>query len=577
MTNQAQNRDFKSLLLLATGPKALSWPVVFTGTALSVVIHFAPSGGTVTGSFWIRLVMAVCGYLPALGFVALIQFLTRNLKRDALRMSIVFFSYLFGGALRGVFFSLVFFSLGMSPSLNLGFRIAGSAIPFGFATALATVSVSALSESRDRIRSLVAKQAELITALAELSKARKGFEDRVSREVEARVETEISRLAGKPEKAILEDLKALVGEFVRPLSHRLASEVPDSQPAEIVEVRARWRETLRKISFELALRPLILPLAGVVTASPSFFFFFGAPRAMVMLLICYLTLSSMVLAFRWLARVLRIEAPLLPRAVFITVVFALIGMPAGALSDFYSQDLANPHFGFQAGLIVLPTLGWLILLGGAANAQSRELESQLDETVTELSWLRARNNLLNWFDRGELSRLLHGEVQSVLHFGIIRYESGSSKANRQKTLDEMTKQIGEAFTKNATPINLQTLVADHIDFWSDTCSISFNASAEAERALGADEIGRSIIWDVIKEACANAIRHGKASAIKIELTKAAPKLVTVKVLNNGNRPAKKASQGLGTSILDACATTWHLRTSGGQVALTAKIPVDGQN
>jgi hypothetical protein len=575
MTNQAQNRDFKGLLLLATGPKALSWPVVFTGTALSVVIHFAPSGGTVTGSFWVRLVMAVCGYLPALGFVALIQFLTRNLRRDALRISIVFLSYLFGGALRGVFFSVVFFSLGMSPSLNLGFRIAGSAIPFGFATALATVSVSALSESRDRIRSLVAKQAELIRTLAELTKVRQGFEDRVSREVEARVETEISRLAGKPEQVILEDLKALVGDFVRPLSHSLASDVPDWQPVKEVEVKARWRETLRKISFELALRPLILPLAGVVTASPSFFFFFGVPRAPIMLLICYVTLSSLGLAFRRLTRVIKVKLALLPRAILITVTFALIGMPAGALADWYSQDVVNPHFGVQAGLIVLPTLGWLLLLGGAANAQSRELESQLDHTVTELSWLRARINLVNWFDRGELSRLLHGEVQSVLHFGIIRYESGSTKAQRKKTLGEMKKQIGEAFTKSATPIDLPTLVADHIDFWSETCSISFTATAEVERALEVDEIGRSIIWDVIKEACANAIRHGKARTIAIQLTKTASRLVTVRVLNNGQRPSKKPGQGLGTAILDACATSWQLRTLGGQVVLTATIPIDG--
>jgi len=572
MSEAKSSWDLKRLLILAAGPKALSWPVILTGTTLSVVIHFAPSGGTVTGNFWVRLFMAVAGYLPALGFVALVHLFTRGIKRDALRITIVFLSYLVGGALRGIFFSFVFFSLGMSQSLNLGFRIAGSAIPFGFATALATVSVSALSESRDRIRSLVARQKELLESLTEVTRLRQGFEEHVLNQVEAKVETEISRLQGKPEILILEDLKALMGDFVRSLSHSLASEIPDWHPAAPVEVKARWRETLSKISLELSLRPILLPLSATVTATPSFFFFFGVPRAPIMLLICYVSLTFEVMLLRRLSKFVPEGISLFWRSLIITIAFALCGMPTGALADFYSQDAINPHFGFDAGITVLPTLGWLILLGSAANARSRELESELAETVNQLSWLRARINLVNWFDQGELSRLLHGQVQSVLHSGIIRYESAAGEGSRATTIEGMKSQIHEAFTRRTGPIDLQKQLQEHAEFWSGNCAISFSFSNTAKQALNLDEVASSILWDIIKEGCANAIRHGKASEVEIEIFSVTPKLVTVKITNNGARPKKSSTRGLGTSILDACTTNWQLRVVSGLATLSATVP-----
>jgi hypothetical protein len=572
MNNPKLTWDLKRIVFLATGPKALSWPVFLTGTTLSVVIHFAPNGGTVTGNFWVRLTMAVVGYLPALGFVALTHQISKRIQKDALRISLVFMSYLVGGALRGIFFSVVFFSLGMSQSLNLGFRIAGSAIPFGFATALATVAVSALSESRDSIKLLVSSQSQLLESLAELTRVRQRFENQVIIEVEATVEEEISRLRDRPEALILENLKNLLREFVRPLSHSLSSKIPDWHPVAPVEVKSYWRETLSTISLELAFRPLLLPLFATVTASPSFFFFFGMHRAPNMLLICYTSLTSLVLLFRQLSKLVREPMSLFYKALIITSSFALCGMATGALVDLYSQDALNPHFAFEAGITVVPTLGWIILLGSAANARSRELESELTETVKQLSWLRARINLVNWFDQGELSRLLHGKIQSILLSGIVRYESGAGLASRETIIEEMKSQIREAFTKQTEPIDLESQLQELAEFWSGTCTISNSFSNTAKQTLTMDEVARSILWDIISQGCTNAIRHGNATEISIEISSLEQKSVSVKIVNNGEPVKKETTPGLGTAILDACTTKWQLRVVAGLVTLRATLP-----
>lgn len=573
MQTRSERKSFRRLLLLAAGPKALSLPVILTCATISIVIHFAPSGSTVHGSIWIRILIAVVGYLPALGIVSLVYQLTKKIRRNVVRIALIFTSYLVGGALRGIFFSYVFYSLGMSNSPNLGFRILGSAIPFGLAMVLAAVSIGALSESRDRIRFLVAKQSELIAGIHELAKTREQFEGSIANEIEERLETGIRQLAGKPGESILVELRNLIGDFIRPLSHSLASEVSDWQPMPITEPKVKWRETLKMISPELALRPLLLSISAVITATPSFFFFFGSARAIVMLLIVFVSCFGLTMIFRSVA-VRLANVPIGLKVILSSLFLLAIGGTSGYLSDLFSQDAANPKFAFDAGLLVIPVLGWLILIGGAANASARDLEFRLEEIVDQLGWLRARINLTRWFDSGEISRLLHSEIQSLVHAEIVRFETGASKERLDLALDSMRLKMHYSFKERKSYINLDSLIDELREFWSGVCDIQFAISNEARQALAKDLIGKSILWDIIKEACGNAIRHGKATKTQISIELGNPKQLQIQISNNGERPAEKLSRGLGTSILDACAISWWLRPDREKVVLTALLPIE---
>jgi hypothetical protein len=570
MTNSKQAVGIRRLLLLATNPKAISWPVLLTGTTLSVVLHFAPSGNTVHGNFWVRLIIAVLGYLPSIGFVALIQRVIRGIKSQNLKIAFVLASYLLGGALRGIFFSLVFFYLGMSGSLNLVFRVFGSALPFGFATAVATISVGALSESRLRIKFFLEKQDELRSALQEVARARSSFENRVSSEIENRVEAEIKQLSGKPEQAMLIELKALVGDFVRPLSHSLASAVPNWQPLKVLETKVGWRTTLQKLNPAMALRPILLTTMSAVTAAPAFFTFFGWQRALVMEVISIATLYSLTSALNPLLRKLPNSLPLIVRALFTTGSLLVVAMPAGLLSDWYSNDPVNTHFVFESSLTVVPTLGWILLLGGAANASSRDLEANLAETISKLRWLRARINLVNWFEHGELSRLLHGEIQSALHFGILKFEA--NPGNHGGAIEEMQRRIHEAFTRERQPLDFEQQLIDLSDFWKDICLISWEVDQNATDLIADDEIGKSALLDIISESCGNAIRHGQAKNIWITVQNNDPEVIGLSVANDGTPPKPGNKVGLGTSILDACTLEWSLKSTD-RVVLEAEVPV----
>jgi hypothetical protein len=573
MKNSRQTLGLRKLLSLAASPNALSWPVVFTGTALSILLHFAPSGNTVHGNIWIRIVMAIFGYLPSIAFVALVLRLLQNFQSQTIKITLVLVSYLVGGALRGVFFSLVFFHLGMSNSLNLTFRIFGSAIPFGFATALATISVGALHESRQRIGLLLTKQEELRSALDELGRTRSTFENRVSLEIENRVDTEVNQLVGKPEQAMLLELKALLGDFVRPLSHALASEVPDWKPIPVVEAKVGWRAIVDKLKPELALQPFLLTSLSTITAAVAFVNFFGLQRAVVMELISIVLLTSLSTFFNRLLKRIPTNFSTLFKSVITTSTLFITGAATGVIVDFYANDKINPHFAYEASLIVVPTFGWIILLGSAANASSRDLEVQLNHTLAQLRWARARINLVNWFEHGELSRLLHGEIQSALHFGILKFEA--NKAKRDQTIREMQDRIHQAFLQQAAPLELKKQLLELADFWQEICTIRTPSNLEVFVDIQNDKVGKSVIWEVISESCVNAIRHGEAKNIDIQVALETDSIFKILVINDGALPNKMDVVGLGTNILNSCTINWSRRIEDNRFVLEAFIPVKG--
>jgi len=292
-----------------------------------------------------------------------------------------------------------------------------------------------------------------------------------------------------------------------------------------------------------------------------------------MLIICFSLIVLVLVLLRAAFKKYVRPGSQLQTAVLITLSFAAAGAIAGFGADLYADDQLHKNFAMQAGLTVIPVLGWLILIGSAANAQSRILESNLREAILRLSWYRARINLVNWYDNGQLSRLLHGEVQSALHFGIAKYEGGSSSSNRYKTLEEMQDQIRNAFAKKPSLVDLEQLTKELAEFWSGICELKFDFSDQAIEALDRDQIAMSISWDLIKEASANSIRHGKATEVSILLRLRERDLIELQVANNGAAPQAETSTGLGSTMFNSCTTEWRLENGPEGIRLKAMIPV----
>jgi hypothetical protein len=573
MELNADRLSWRRLLLLASGPKALSIPAILLGFVLSVVIHFAPNGNTIQGDFWVRFIVAAIGYLPALFFIALGVLVSRKLENTSVAIVVVLLGYFLGAAARGVLFSIVFFQLDMSSELNIGFRIFSSAIPFGLSIVVAAISIGALSESRSRIKVLATKQSELFESLNHLRASQRNIDEKITNETQAWIEAELSHLNKRPNAEILSELKTLVIEYVRPLSHQLASEVPTWKPAPVKEVNPNWKLALRNVTPQLAMRPIPISIATTLSGTPSMFFLFGPEKAVGMLSIALVCLFTFTYALRELMGLFRRSFSVWVNIIVCTVLFYTISIPTGFLVDLYAQDPSHANFSFQASLTFIPALGWLLLLGSAASAQEKEIENNLRSTVGQLNWLRARINLINWFNQGESSRFLHGPVQSAIHRTIINYENAEAEESRVRVLGELKTQIDSAMVQPKPAVDLIRRSRDLQEFWSGVCEIQFDWDENVLETLREDWIAASVLWDVAIESCVNAIKHGQAKTVNVKVRFVEDR-INIYVTNRGLPPSKVGSSGLGRKILESCAISWSLSNRKGITTLRASLPVE---
>jgi two-component sensor histidine kinase len=565
------------ILSLATDRRVISWPVISVCAVLSVLIHLAPNGGTVEGSVWVRIAAAIVAYLPALGVIALAAQLTKNWSRRRLATAVMLVSFFLGGALRGVVLAVAFYSLHMASSLNLDFRIPGSAIPFGLAIAAATYAASALDESKTRIASLHALEEELNQAVTDSYGRESQLREKALSRIEESVSAELARVGSIVETTTVDELRSLAADVVRPLSHRLAERIPQWRASDQRPARIRWRDILGQIRPELSLRPTLLTVLVVATGLTAFVYFFGAANAIPLILCSAVLLYGSIWVLQLVSRRLNAISNWILRAVVMTALLMIAAIPAGLVGDLIVHNAPDPTFLFRAGLILVPIFGWFIALGGAAQAESLRVEDQINEGINRLSWLKARLNLINWHEQGEFARVLHGPVQSAINKGIIRLGQSPSGISPADILKDVRTEIDRALEPTlrweGQAKAFEDLCRELAQTWAEVCQIDLSLSPGAKHALASDAPCATLCWDIVHESCSNAIRHGGASWISIRVSEPAERELPLEVIDNGTPAESSAQPGLGSSMLDACSLRWNRARQTSQTVLTTSLPI----
>lgn len=577
MATAPQKNTFKRFLTLATDPRAISWPVIITCAVLSVLIHLAPNGNTVEGSVWVRILLAVLAYLPGLAVIFLAVQVVKKVRSKNWSIAIMLLSYVVGGALRGVFLSLSFYTLGMADALNLDFRIPGSAIPFGSAIAVATYAVSALNESKGRIASLRALQNELSEAVELSTKQDSDLRELTLSKIEDSVKNQLSTISNIADTASGDELRSLAVEVVRPLSHSLAERVPVWEAKSSESVKIRWADIFAQVRPELSLRPLLLTVLAVATALTPLIYFFGAAKAVPLLLSSFVILYVTISVLQLFTKKLKTIKNLALRSIFMTALLMVASIPAGLFSLIILRNTFDPTFVLRSGFLILPLFGWFIALGGAAQAESERMENDITTGIERLSWLKARLNLVNWFEQGEFARVLHGPVQSAINKGIIRLNHSENGTSRAEIINTVRQDIASALKPTlqweGQSTSFDQLCADLALTWEGLSQIDFAISPAAKSTLAADPACASLAWDIVHESCGNAIQHGKASWISVRITDPTEKILTVDVVNNGLTAEVESKPGMGSNMLDACTLKWSRERINEQTVLQAQLPI----
>lgn len=377
-----------------------------------------------------------------------------------------------------------------------------------------------------------------------------------------------------------DQLRRLSAEVVRPLSHELMLE-PTSitiAAAPFVSDPPRW--AIRDVLREACRAPsaghwgvcAVMGLLGLVGLS-----LYGSAPLLLLNLGWDIVLFGLVPA-----AMARVALPARARLsvgwawVLNFVQWSLLGTVAVVGTAGLMQVTTGEMTHFWGVSILYVALSAVIVIALAGFRRQWQLEDELSAFLVQQETLASRLMLRIDRERRELGLVLHGSVQASLTRGAMALERWgrtpdadalpAAVAEVQAALDTVVRAFdsGEPFASG-----LDVVVRDRLRLWEGAVQCTWYVSPEAVQAIdGALAKG---IGDIIGEAVTNAVRHGQADEVNVDVRLDGPSAV-VSVRDNGTGPVAVRHPGAGLALLARAGLPWTLDRVGSWTEFTARVP-----
>lgn len=566
-----------TFLLRATGPALVSWPVLTLVVVWSAVLSLLGSGSTATGSLAARALIACVAGIAACGVVLLVWWLGLRKLDGIARIAIALLAVGTAGLVRGFVVQVAFVEMGFAEPTMDGYvsRMVPSFFTISFAFLVGAAGVATVSAYRDTAGLLLAEQKRLV-ALLETSVS--GIEERQTdalEQVQKRLDAELRTLALETTPSAVTSLESLAGDVVRPLSHSLAREIPPWD-ADIPDTapRVRWIDVWRDPVPSAAIRPLVLPAALVIIALPAAALVYVPANGVSTVIAGTLVLIGVLSLGRlWLVRRPPRRASLVWLAVLVILMVAAVLTSRAAIIG----ERGDPSAGAipSLTLFVVPVFGLIIATVSMMGARMRNITAELESITRQLKWNLARINTQQWEQTGRLSRALHGPVQSMLHARLLKLRRElDADAVSTVGLEDLERDLREALATALSPAQprpLADVLTDVAVTWEGLAAVSWAVNPAAAADVDRDPLCTQVLADLASEAVSNAVRHGKATRVDVDvdLDGGGEDLVRLRVTDNGSVPESEGV-GLGTTLLTRCTYDWSLGRD--PTTLTARLP-----
>jgi signal transduction histidine kinase len=202
-------------------------------------------------------------------------------------------------------------------------------------------------------------------------------------------------------------------------------------------------------------------------------------------------------------------------------------------------------------------------------------QKSLDDLVLVNTQQRAVNSRLRqqlWLGQKALAMELHGSVQATLQALALKLsrmqdvnlaEIGQVLSQVRKALSRIENQeylAGQEFI---------SLLDELEELWDGTASIDWNISEQARLTLETDLGLARCTFEVIRESVTNAVKHGSATEIFIDI-KQSDSALQLRITNDGS-VADVQRDSLGSELMDQLCLTRELREEGKLVVLRAEL------
>lgn len=433
--------------------------------------------------------------------------------------------------------------------------LVGTVLPaLQFATAL--IASSAVGSLLARRRQAVTEAAADNSRLRALATSRIDGHHVAARgvltDIEHVIAASVAEYEGQSARTTISQLRRIPADVMRPISHEIGAEllrwIPDV-PA------APTHSHPRRIDPVSVQRPLLLATAltaVTITIEPI-----AAPLTFV------LTLASTALV----RRIMR----MLPQQ----------SSSADATSTALGLMLTAVPAGLAYQSILALAVGTAPLIGIAASyvaavvRETADEEGSLIRNNAQLRWVAARVNLVDWYQRGEATRALHGPIQTIAATAVPRIEQAiASGETTFGPVGELQRRIvhalGPLVNPRAEALDLERELRDVVDTWAGIADVEFLMDPDILPPLSTDPACAMAVVDVVTEACAEAVRENGATRIVVTLGHT-PGTTFVSVSENGS-VLNPLDQSIGVRILDTCSLAWFRKHTFGRNLMNASLP-----
>ena len=562
-----------------TSPVLLSWPTFWLVLALSFVLTGLSSTRLFLVAPWSTALAVVVGQVAlfstlAVGMVVLRRSTARQRAAWALPLIAL------GSAARGVGVAITLSVLGVQEPLWL-LRIGGSVLSVSLVVVLVVLVVDSVQEHRTLMSEYVTRNAELNQTrervYLEITERHHDVVERVRHELLRHLDA----MAGRSPADIRDAMRLTAEEVVRPLSHELAQQttILDRQATQVPSIRIDWRAIAADAALGRAIPTLPLAVAMITIGATWSFIVFPPRSAFTLLVTGLITIWLLSTLANAVLHRISTHVGAIGRSVVMTLLLVVVGLltAIAALITLAPDPLAVTVAASDA--ILIPILGWLFAGARAAQNQRLRMEQAMRDINEALNWEVARAGETQWQQRRALSRALHGPVQSAIGGAAVRLDLALQSGEPTDALVEaLRRHVVEAIDVlgvQQPPITLAVAVAQLTSMYQGACAISLQASTKATKRLAADPPCAAASTDIVNEAVWNAIRHGKATNVEIEVRSEHANALRITVHDDGATDQLFASpvRGLGTQMLDEVSLDWTRTHTAAGTTLLVVLPV----
>ena len=562
----------------ASGPVALSNRVLLQFAPISFVLVLISNPSRLSGSYLEWTLVATVGLLATV--LVLLAFRATVLPSVEGREPRPFMSsiaYTVAGAARGTSVYLTGAALGIMPPGEFIYRLVGGPLfVYGAVSMLAIFNASRLRHEKTL--------AELEVEKAELDELRGGIRERIRLQradllkrvqgVLAPVVDEVkSQLQSSPSE-LSSRLRDVVETVVRPLSHDIGKGSKVDDEVSLISKRAAFAAAKSRFPATLSAGSMIVPellffstASIAITATAINFPGDVLPASLISLL-------SVFLGYKILQTSLS--------KLWVPFAIALLISILGAVMVSFLTEFVLILFGFN----LEPYLFWQFVLSQVLltlitfymqflRTQRRDAELEMTRVVSDLAILNSQLRQEVWLNRRRIASILHGSVQAALYASAIRL--AKIEAPTAQDIDAVQSDIAAAISKLESTDGVETFVGvlEQIrEVWDGAVEVQLPVlSAELVSQIEANPVTSACAAEVVREAVSNAVKHGKAEHIVIEVEKSGSHLLGITVSNDGQPLPAEVEAGYGSTIMDEVAFSWQLENRGGFTVLGAAIAI----